>query len=809
MVEVALPQDPSDIFAHWLTRYNYDLSDSNTSGIYGNLAVVQRYVPGATQSGTNVSAAYQWLTTKSWTYDALNRTTHQSYYAPGATSMSTDMWTYDTTGAGLLSNFSNAMGESVSYSYDTLGQVTRRDLATGGNELDSYGRLPSEEMTYDPDGRLHSYNNDETGMAFYNYNPDGTLQSYSEPNAVASWTRPSSLGAIGPLTAVKTYNYSYYADGMLSQLATSDGNYSQRYSYRADGLLQSQKSDASWAISGDTIVHDTYTWYQSFTPAGRITSKSDAIADPCPAGQTCRVTMSTCASGCTAPPALSVTYDPYGRNESWAIPTGTYRNFTYDLEGEPTSFTTTTPPGGNTAPTWTLAYSTRGELLSENNPMQGTPFASFRSADGFMYAACEQNANGDCVTAVQTFDTRTSTITSSRLQGLTLPTTFTYDLAGRRTGSRQYDALNRLIKATKSYAYGPGTIPFAVNGLTQHAPLGQTPLLATDSNGNVLDVKLGMNSDILPSDTFTGLTVYDRDPFGFVAAQRNSTGTSAWTVPNMFSGCDTADAGDTGIVATTGFAGNMFNSCKSGGELYPYRTDGYFDGSLTFRGVRAYDADTQQWSTSDAFSGYPADPISTLGYNYAHNNPAVFVDPSGFDSTFYGGCPTGYTYNDEAGWHTGESEIWFDCLLQGFADDTMNLIAEATGPAADFGGKVFPNLALHGSASFQAGLFGADADVGATPCGLVFGGVGAHAGGPFTFSGGASLMIDYAWAGPAAYIGNGWSAGGGYDIGLETGGSVSRTGPQGPGYAGFGLTTPGAQINAGKNASVNLHLCGK
>jgi hypothetical protein len=144
--------------------------------------------------------------------------------------------------------------------------------------------------------------------------------------------------------------------------------------------------------------------------------------------------------------------------------------------------------------------------------------------------------------------------------------------------------------------------------------------------------------------TFTGLTVYDRDPFGYVAAQRNTSGTSAWTLPNLFSVCDGADNGNLGA-ATAGFTGTALANCNPGGLLYAYRSDGYFDGSLTVRGVRTYDGDTQQWSTPDAWQGDAAAPLSGLSYNYADNNPAMYADPSGFYACGKWIMPDGTVYD--------------------------------------------------------------------------------------------------------------------------------------------------------------------
>lgn len=643
LVEVSLPSDPNDIFSTWLTRYIYDNGNA-TSAYFGNLYKTQRYVPGITQTGTTVSNPYQWLDVKSWTYDAVDRVVHRSYYSPGATVANTDVWDWDNGPVGFLSDYTNGAGDSVTFSYDALGNATRRSFNSNSGLF--VGALPSEEMTYDADSRLASFNNDETGTSFLSYDADGNVSSYSEPNGAATWSRPSALGTVGPINSPHSFSYTYYGDDLLSEVTYNNSGWYQQYSYRGDGLLQAQTSYASWAWrdqfgSWRCCMYDNYTWTQSFTNAGRLTGKSDAVQNPTnvpfsasrrPMSLRVMGTRRMLSGGTNA---LTVGYDGNGQLNSWAIPSGTYSNFSYDPEGEVTGFTTSIGPQQ-----WQLSYSTRGELLQEGlaSVPAPAPIANFRSAAGFLYSmqtVCNTDRYGNdwCGVPTLTFDTRNDGVVSSKEQvtgTLYSTTTYSYDGAGRRTGSRQYDALNRLLKASYAYSHGLGTIPFNIGGFTNHASLGQMLATTTDSSGNLRDVKLGMNSEIVPMDsTFNGLTVYDRDPFGYVAAQRNTSGTSAWTFPNLFSVCDGTDSGNLGA-ATTGFTGTALANCNPAGMLYAYRSDGYFDGSLTVRGVRTYDADTQQWSTPDAWQGDATEPISGLTYNYANNNPAVFADPSGF-----------------------------------------------------------------------------------------------------------------------------------------------------------------------------------
>jgi RHS repeat-associated protein len=61
------------------------------------------------------------------------------------------------------------------------------------------------------------------------------------------------------------------------------------------------------------------------------------------------------------------------------------------------------------------------------------------------------------------------------------------------------------------------------------------------------------------------------------------------------------------------------------------REDGYFDGTLSLQGVRAYDPNLNQWTTPDAYSGDVRDPMSQHPYMWNDNNPVQYSDPSGYE----------------------------------------------------------------------------------------------------------------------------------------------------------------------------------
>lgn len=60
------------------------------------------------------------------------------------------------------------------------------------------------------------------------------------------------------------------------------------------------------------------------------------------------------------------------------------------------------------------------------------------------------------------------------------------------------------------------------------------------------------------------------------------------------------------------------------------RSDGYTDALNVFQGVRAYDPNSAQWTSPDAYSGDVHDPMSQKPYMWNNNNGVAYADPSGY-----------------------------------------------------------------------------------------------------------------------------------------------------------------------------------
>jgi hypothetical protein len=179
--------------------------------------------------------------------------------------------------------------------------------------------------------------------------------------------------------------------------------------------------------------------------------------------------------------------------------------------------------------------------------------------------------------------------------------------------------------------WGPNGHPanIAVNypgGTTTNETLhwdGDTILFVTDGAGNVTDFKVGLDGDVTPRDgTFSGLSVYDRDPAGVIVQTSNATGSTG------FNPLDPSTVSGAGAAGTTGYrAANV-------PEQY-VRGDGFMVAGVQINGVRAFDPNLGAWTTPDAYAGDVHDPVSQQRYMWNRGNAFQYSDPSGYDVVIY------------------------------------------------------------------------------------------------------------------------------------------------------------------------------
>jgi len=637
LVEVKLPHDSRTLpngssyeyYSYsWMTRYLYDLSQSNTVSFYGgafraygNKFQTQEYL--GTQSSAN------WIPVNATSYDALNRTVTAfrtavcGNGAPSGPDLCSATITQATNGydgsglVGLRSSYANAANQISTFTYDNANRLS----AVGFSDS-----TPGRQYTYDPDGNIVTVTSARFGTQSYVRDGANNITSVSEAQN-------------GGVTLPAILSYAYYPDSSRSSITvSSEANpgqalFSETMSYRGDG----KQTARTLSINGTA-----YALGWTYTPAGRPLT----FADPFQSN------------------AKSTAYDSYARSSGVYYPGGQFNAFAFTPEGQLSSRQAANT--GDTPYTQAFLYNTRGELLSDSAAplLRGS-----HSGPG------QQSANGVLLPQIPTsWDARNSVLLSSTdpAQGLlNASSAWSYDAAGRQvsdtedssysftyldpengeesclggaiaTATRQYDAEDHLVRnssvtqssganpqhnpcpqeyssSTETTNYGWGAAGHPV--ITQMDGISTQPeslhwdgdeLAFTSITGTVDAVYLGSDAIWTPNGSQPIFSVTDRDYNGMQIHSHNSGGAMA-----IIQKC------------------SPFQLCQAAGysgSVNEPRTDGiHFQGTGDIiQGVRAYSTNTAQWMSPDALAGDDSDPLSQQAYMWNGNDPNDYADPSGY-----------------------------------------------------------------------------------------------------------------------------------------------------------------------------------
>lgn len=618
-----------DVYSYqWLRRYFYDLGSGtdyfNGSTIvtaHGNLFKTQEWLAqGVVKSSPPPTPS--WMDVSGNGFDALDRTVAKYSYLAGTSTVETATNTFDGVGAlGFLTKSCDALAECSSHAYDNIGRLTQISFSN---------TTPTRTYGYDADGRTTSISSASSfGTQTYSYDAEGRVVQASEPMS-GGVTDPSNLA------------YTYYGNGWRQSVSVSPegvGGLSQQnlltYRYQLDGRLSDQYV---------LFAANAYRFGFTYTAAGREMNMSD------PDYAT----------------AHSYSYDYFGRPTSFTIPQGSYSNFTYDAEGETKSFTAY---GGVPVARY---YSDRGDLsgqtISSSVQPSKWPQVATSNADGVVPVPTlgwdarsgaivtnappnyqPYDAAGREVLMEDSFQTCHPQIGCDQWQGTENEQ---YDAEGHMLGA-QYNTWNGWslfgnpipcgsivangstgapVSRAVAYNWGPNGHPamMAVNSSSSATPApsafetlhwdGNTLLFTTNSSGVVDDVKVGFLADIVPNGSYSGMTVWDREPNGMITSEHNTTGYGSWIPPQPYhAGCTAPNAPS----ASPSFTYSQPAITEPG-------IDGIYDGYNVIQGTRTYDPSTQMWTAPDPFAGVADNPTSQLPYVYNGNNPLKYVDPSGF-----------------------------------------------------------------------------------------------------------------------------------------------------------------------------------
>jgi YD repeat-containing protein len=689
----------------WMNRYIFDLSLSDGNATltigdstgttskfpaYGHLYKTQEYLPqlnkmvGCLHTTKRCSQAGpygspSWSDVRGASYDGLDRLVSKYELAYGTGAVTTNM--YDGSGqAGQLSATTNAVQQTITYSYDPIGRMLRAKFSGTAPQGDN------RTFSYDPDGRTASVTGDSFGMISYTYDVDGNKLSTTEPLDSSGYTG-------GSLICV-----AYYPDGLREYLSIGNANLGMgncsgitpiahpanggisqpnifSYAYTRDGRLSEQ--DVNWGNNTEK-----FSW--TYKPSGREISETDPFT-----GQQAWFPPPQTSKDYATLLAKSYTYDTYGRVSGLTLP-GRFQesDLIYDEEDELAGYTAE-EVGGGSGVTRTITLNARGEILQDANSQGETHSANGVQVGDGDYAV-GQNA-WQLPPSTLEYDLRSDMATCSSdpnyAQDYSSQTVYpyvtTYDAAGRQTGSgfdsdgngntncdpakasgvSTYDADNHIhssaiYKAGGTAIWGPDgrqRITDKSGDSTAHWD-GDTLLFATGGSETpqLYIGKLGV------MDYAGDVDVYDRDQSG---AEVSSHGQAVTNPPWWMQGGYWYDGWSAGSVRTvqvykTGkqyviqfFTGScnlyygqseQWYACPADNATYEMkRADGYSMVGGIVQGVRTFDPTSGQWTTPDPYAGSVTDPMSQKPFIWNGNNPVEGSDPTGYvtyvgDAWMYG-----------------------------------------------------------------------------------------------------------------------------------------------------------------------------
>lgn len=538
----------------------------------------------------------------------------------------TTRFEYDA--AGRLVKVIDAVGKETAYGYDELGNQTSQIDAkqhTTRYEYDGLGRrtkrtLPegmSELYAYDDAGRLESRTD---------FNGKTTRYEYDEMGRLSKKTPDASFGA-APVT------YTYTAAGRRETMTDSTGVTSYTYDSR-DRLLAKQTPRGTLSYTYDKLgnlksVRSSNAEGLSVDYAYDELSRLSSVTD-------------------NRLPNNKVTtyaYDDAGNLESYTYGNGVKSAYTYDSLNRLTDLNVSRAATALAGYSYTLGAAGNRERVTEANGRTVTyTYDALYRLKSETVAADAGGVNGSV-----TYDyddvgnrlTRASTLASVAPQSSTYDrndrlANDAYDANGNTklsAGVRYaYDWENRLTEVNNgavAYAYdGDGNrVSKTVGGVTTsylvdaNNPTGYAQVVEELQGGAVVRQYTYGHDLISQRQVISGqwsVSYYGYDGHGSVRLLTDGTGSVTDTY--------TYDAFGTVI----GMTGAMPNEYLYAGERFDAETGMYY---LRARYTRP---DTGRFWTQDTYEGCNCNPRTQHKYQYAEDNPANLIDPSGNTGTSVG-----------------------------------------------------------------------------------------------------------------------------------------------------------------------------
>lgn len=493
----------------------------------------------------------------------------------------TESYTYDANGN--IAAKTDRNGNTVTYTYDIHGRLLRETAGSAsvtytydnnGNQLTITDDTGTTIRTYDQLNRVLTKTVPSLGTSTYTYDitagvPAGcTGERSTDPKGHITTKVFDRVGRLYTVTADGgTTTYAYYDNGNR-QSVVYPGGAREDYTYDKNNrnkTLANKKADGT--------VIDSYSY--TYDGAGNQISKTDQ-------------------KGTTA-----YTYDSLNRLESVTDPAGIITRYTFDQAG---NRLTELVAGGENSKVTLYAYNEQNRLLNTTT-VQG----------------------GESQKVVYTYDPNGNMLSSARSVVQTadgaLPSVAVSEAGQSSTGDvtfHQYDRWNRLIKTT----VGDKTVDYTYNG--------EGLRVAKTVNGETTGYLYEYDKVVLEVDGEGNEKAHN--VYGTNLLMRNDDGQTLYYMYNGH-GDVTALLGTDGAIAAAYYYDAFGNILESTGPVNsPFKYAGYQHDEETgyyYLMSRYYDPVTARFITEDTYRGDPNDPLSLNLYTYCHNEPIMYVDPTG------------------------------------------------------------------------------------------------------------------------------------------------------------------------------------
>jgi len=533
------------------------------------------------------------------TYDKVGRLTSQKSYSS----------------AGVLAN-------AVTYTHDYVGNVLT--MTDGKNQTTTY--------TYDVLGRLVSVLDPVGNQTSYKYSLANQLTETVYPDQNKLMKEYDQMGRlirrIDPSGAVDTYTYD--ANSNVTKTVDRKGQ-AHTYTYNNRDFLMT-------SVTGDETVHFAYD------TAGRRLSMTDATG-------TTQYTYAA-ATGwlktVTFPDdrTIQYQYDARGNRTRMTDPFGKVTTYQYDANSRLQSVG---PSASNHDTTYSYRKNSQLSSMTQKNGVN-----SQFGYNGLNLSSLTHKKSGgaNLQSSSYVYDVNRN-ITEKTEQGTSH--SFTYDALNRIGTSTQFDETytydnrgNRLtmqsdkplIMGESSYTYdqrdrlkavtqSDGTqVAYTYNGdglLVERTESGNTTRYYYDGAHMIAEAEV-------VNGTAQHVASYIRGNRNQLVARVDTSGSKAYYVHN----------GHGDVIGLTNSAGNFINTYtydiwgnpQTTEETVPnpFRYSGeYWDETTGLQYLRArwYDPSMGRFINEDSYEGDISNPLTLNLYTYVHNNPLIFIDPSG------------------------------------------------------------------------------------------------------------------------------------------------------------------------------------